>query len=89
MQTNEYDSWNELLAEVLDTNRAGTEMITIDRRKLQAVIGDLSRLIHATDRRFQETADRLVYEHREQFRQDLINMNNIRGRLNALLRDGQ
>jgi hypothetical protein len=88
MERDEYQSWNELLATSL--NRAETtagQHISVERQSLASIANTLSELVYATERRYQDTADRLIYEHRERFRQDLIAMNDLRIRLNALLRD--
>jgi len=87
MTIDEYQNWDGFLASVLtETSDDDVECIQVVRRDLEVVVGDLSKLIYATERRYQDTADRLIYEHRERFRLDLINMNDIRLRLNSMLR---
>ena len=87
MTANDYQSWEDLLATILVNEVEDSEhLIRVERQTLAEIAEDLARLVYATERRFQDTADRLIFEHRERFRQDLIQMNNIRIRLNALLR---
>ena len=87
MTIDEYQNWDEFLASALtETPDDDVECIQVVRRDLEIVVGDLSKLIYATERRYQDSADRLIREHRERFRLDLINMNDIRLRLNSMLR---
>lgn len=87
MSGEDYQSWDDLVARIME-DEIGTDddRIRVERHSLAEIANDLSRLVYATERRYQETADRLVFEHRERFRQDLIAMNNLRIRLNAMLR---
>ncbi len=88
MERDEYQSWDDLLATSLQrAEPAAGQHISVERQSLAAIANNLSELVYATERRYQDTADRLIYEHRERFRQDLIAMNDLRIRLNALLRD--
>ena len=90
MERDEYQSWDELLAASLNPDEhASGQRVRVDRQSLAAIANELSELVYATERRYQDTADRLIYEHRERFRQDLIEMNNLRIRLNAMLRDAE
>lgn len=87
MKLDEYQNWDEFLASALTgAPEDDGEYIQVVRRDLETVLGDLSKLIYATERRYQDTADRLIYEHRERFRLNLIAMNDIRLRLNSMLR---
>ena len=90
MPDSEQFSWESLLRADLEAfQRDERKRISVDQDELEAIIGDFSKLIYATDRRYSDTADRLSYEHRERFRQDLISMNDIRMRLNSVLRNAR
>lgn len=87
MTRDDYQGWDEFLAAAIEESTGREdEHIKVVRRELEEVARDLSRLVYATERHYKDNADRLVYEHRERFRHDLLLMNNVRIRLNAILR---
>lgn len=85
MSPEDVQNWESLVSDSLKQPKP--EPIVVEREGLEETVQELSKIIYATERRYEDTADRLVYEHREQFRKDLIDMNNIRLRLNRMLRD--
>jgi hypothetical protein len=90
MPNDEQINWERLLeidSHALDSGEH--QRVSVARGDLEGITSDFSRLIYATERRFHDTADRLIYEHRERFRQDLIDMNNIRMRLDSMLRNSK
>lgn len=88
MRQDDHLSWDELLESALgDALEEATDCISVERRELQKIANEMSKVVYETERRFQDTADRLIHEHRENFRRDLTVMNNVRIRLNTMLRN--
>jgi hypothetical protein len=90
MWPNDQTGWEEPLrmgAEAFGSNQV--QWIRVNQWDLEQAITDFSKLIYATERRNEDTADRLIYEHRERFRQDLIALRNIRPHLVTVLRSGR
>ena len=85
MSPEDIQNWQTLVTES-QTPPAG-DPIVVERSGLEEAINELNKIIYATERRYEDTADRLIYEHREQFRKDLLEMTNIRLRLNRMLRE--
>ena len=85
MSPEDIQRWEMLITE--SQLPPANDPIVVERSGLEEAVTQLNKIIYATERRYEDTVDWLIYEHREQFRKDLIDMNDIRLRLNRMLRD--